>query len=730
MNPVAIALPTPVRRTFDYLCPDPLPLPGTRVRVPFGQRTLVGWVMAAVATETPAERSLKPVQDVLDEAPLLSPALWSVVVWAAQYYQHPIGDAVSQAFPVLLRQGAPAESAHPPLWHLTERGRALTPQALARAPRQQALWQQLVDVPSGMSAETLRHLGFSAALLKSLADKGVLAAQAPEPVVWPQPVTATPGLTLGAEQAAAVAYLEARQGFSVTLLHGITGSGKTEVYLQAMVPVLAQGRQVLVLVPEIGLTPQTVARFRARFRVPVVALHSGLTDHERLQGWLAARAGEAGIVIGTRSAVWVPLARPGLLIIDEEHDLSFKQQEGFRYHARDVAIRRAQQENLPVILGSATPSLETLANAQAQRYARLPLSVRAGAAQPPRWQVVDVRGEVLKAGLSPAAQRAIADTLAAGQQVLVFLNRRGYAPVLLCHDCGWQAPCPRCDARPTLHHSPPRLHCHHCGYERRPPAHCPDCGSTDLRPLGVGTERLEEHLSAAFPDVPLWRVDRDTTRRKGSFDVLRQRMAQPGPALLVGTQMLAKGHDFPQVTQVVIPDVDSGLFSSDFRGAERLVQLLVQVGGRSGRGATAGSVLLQTHQPDHPLLTTLLTEGFLPAARALLAEREALTLPPFTAMALLRAEATGLAAPMAFCQQAAQAARHRGAAFPPGLSVWGPIPAPMTRRAGQVRVHVVLRHPRRAVLQALLNQWVPDLEGLPESRRVRWSLDVDPQEQH
>jgi primosomal protein N' (replication factor Y) len=479
-----------------------------------------------------------------------------------------------------------------------------------------------------------------------------------------------------------------------------------------------------VLVPEIGLTPQTVSRFRARFHCEVVALHSGLTELERLQGWRAAREGRAGVVIGTRSAVFTPLRRPGLIIVDEEHDLSFKQQDGFRYHARDLAVRRAQLEQVPILLGSATPCLETLNNAEQGRYQLLRLTQRAGGGAAPVLRLLDVRARPLQEGLSKELIGELQATLARGEQALVFVNRRGYAPVILCHNCGWQAHCRRCDARPTLHRDPLRLHCHHCGLETPPPRHCPDCGSSELRPVGVGTERLEGALRGLFPKTPLYRIDRDSTRRKQAMSEVYEALQSGQPALLVGTQMLAKGHHFPAVTLVAIVDVDGGLFGADFRAAERTAQLIVQVAGRAGRAERPGQVILQTHQPDHPLLQQLITKGFSAYAASALDERRQMGLPPYGYLALIRAEATKQELPLQVLEAAARCARL--AASP--VEVWGPVPAPMERKAGRFRAHLLLKSSQRTALHQLLPQVVAALDALPEARKVRWSLDVDAQE--
>ncbi|MCX2893960.1 primosomal protein N', partial [Stenotrophomonas lactitubi] len=508
--------------------------------------------------------------------------------------------------------------------------------------------------------------------------------------------------------------------FQAFLLDGVTGSGKTEVYLQAIIHCLAQGRQALVLVPEIGLTPQTLARFRGRLGIAVHALHSGLTDNERARVWAAASRGEARVIVGTRSAVFIPLPQPGLLIVDEEHDGSYKQQDGIRYHARDFALVRAKAQGVPVLLGSATPSLETLHNAYAGRYAHLRLKQRAGDARPPRVRILDVRKRPLRDGLSADVLAGIGEHLQRGQQVLVFKNRRGYAPVLLCHDCGWTAPCNRCDAPMTVHGGGRRLQCHHCGARQPAPLACPACGSLALQPQGIGTERLEEHLVSAFVDFPVVRIDRGTTARR---DALEQQLAKLGdePGILVGTQILAKGHDLPKLTLVVVVGIDEGLFSADFRASEKLAQQLIQVAGRAGRARDPGEVWLQTHHPGHPLLETLVNGGYHPFAQAELNQREAAGFPPFAHLALMRAEAQQLEHANAFLLAARTLLGEQNV-----VEAYGPMPAPMPRRAGYQRTQLLLSAAQRPPLHGVLAQLVPQLYALPEARKVRWSLDVDP----
>ncbi|WP_449657105.1 primosomal protein N', partial [Thermomonas sp.] len=532
--------------------------------------------------------------------------------------------------------------------------------------------------------------------------------------------------SLNDEQRNASEAIEGANGFAPFLLDGVTGSGKTEVYLHAIRACLARGKQALVLVPEIGLTPQLLQRFRSRLGVPVDVLHSGLSDGERARTWMAASRGQARVIVGTRSAVFVPLPDAGLIVIDEEHDGSYKQFDGIRYHARDFALVRAKALGIPIVLGSATPALESLHNAQAGRFTHLRLRQRAGGAHPPQVRVQDVRKRPLQAGLSAEALQAMDAALSAGGQVLVFKNRRGYAPVLLCHDCGWSAHCPRCSTPEqgtpmTVHGAGRRLQCHHCGTRRPVPLACPDCASLGLQPQGAGTERIEELLQARFTEVPVLRIDRGSTRQRdalqGHFDTLG---TQAG--ILVGTQMLAKGHDLPNLTLVVVVGVDEGLFSADFRSSEKLAQLLIQVAGRAGRADKPGTVLIQTHHPDHPLLHVLIQGGYHAFAEAELEQREAAGFPPFAHLALLRAEAKHADPPVRFLQLAKDLLGDAG------IELAGPLPAPMPRRAGFQRAQLLLTSPQRRQLHAALDALMPPLYAAPDARKVRWSLDVDPAE--
>lgn len=721
-----IALPTPLDRLFDYLAPESAPdcllQPGQRIEVPFGRGRKVGFLVAVAETsEVPVER-LRAAITVLDPEALLRPADLALLTWASRYYHHPLGAAMAAAFTALLRQGGAA----PPTRQRRLVAVAATAPELGRAaPRQMELLQRLLASPLGLEAKDLAgpdgdYRPAAAALLR----KGLAAWQEAPPSSLAGAPVALPGPCLNPHQAAAVAaILAAPEEFRVFLLDGVTGSGKTEVYLQAVAATLAAGRQAMVLLPEISLTPQLEERFRSRLAAPVVMYHSALADGERRRAWLAMQRGEAAILLGTRSAVFTPMARAGLIVLDEEHDASFKQQDGFRFSARDVAIKRASLGGIPVVLGSATPSLESLHNAGRGRYRRLELPERTGSAGTPRLGIVDIRSQKLVEGISGRLAKAIADTLARGEQALLFVNRRGFAPTLICHACGWVAGCRQCDARLVLHAGEQRLRCHHCGHEHALPPACPECSARDLWPQGLGTERVEAALAELFPEFRLARIDRDNIRGKLALERRLADIREGRVDLLIGTQMLAKGHHFPQVTLVGIIDVDAGLYSTDFRAAERTAQLIMQVAGRAGREERPGRVLLQTRHPEHPLLQALVREGYGAFARSALAERAAAGLPPYSHQALWRADASRPEPPERFLRSLAERARDLAV---PELRVFGPAPAPLARRAGRHRWQLLLQSPARASLHTTLERLRAELSTLDEAKKVRWSIDVDP----
>jgi primosomal protein N' (replication factor Y) len=719
-----VAVPSPLARHFDYLLPKgvAVPAPGTRVRVPFGKRDVVGVVLGQASSSDVPHEKLKPIRSVLDDAPLLPATLLELLSWAASYYHHPIGEVMQTALPVLLRRGADATIAGEQIYSLTESGREAPPGQFRRSPLQQHLMQLLREHESGIAAAALTEVMERwRSPMKRLVEQGYVRVREGSCLPVRPAMTRAAQILLPAQTGAVAAIASSAGQYQCLLLHGVTGSGKTEIYLQAIAEVVARGGQALVLVPEIGLTPQLVARFDSRFAVPVAVMHSGLNDSERLCAWQAASSGEAAIVIGTRSAVFTPIPRLALIIIDEEHDASFKQQDGFRYHARDVAIKRAAQERVPIVLGSATPSLESFANAEQGRYRLLSVPERAAGAQPPRVQLLDLKRLKLNDGLSPPLVEALQERLARREQSLLFLNRRGFAPVLMCHDCGWLAPCKRCDARLTIHQRSQRLRCHHCGAEAPLPTQCPSCQSGNLHGIGEGTERIESTLARLLPAARIERIDRDSTRRKGSLEAKLQRVHGGEVDILVGTQMLAKGHDFPNLTLVGVLNADQGLYSADFRSEERLVQQLVQVTGRAGRADKPGVVLVQTHHPEHPVFAALSHHDYTEFARFALAERLSAGYPPFTHLALLRAESPKVNAALDFLRAA-----HTVAEVPRGVQLMDPVPSPMERRAGRYRAQLLVQADERRTLHAFLGLWRMALEQDRRARQVRWSLDVDP----
>lgn len=661
---VHVAVPRPLRTPLSYSLPAGVSVePGMRVAVPLGKLPCVGVVLVVEDAVPSAEFEIKPIDGVLDAVPVLDAAGLALLQWAARYYHCAVGEALFTALPVALRKAKPLSKQY---------------QKLLVPPRQR-------DV-----GEVMDNLCLTSPQQQCLHNLQTWVAEIP-----PRPV----------------------------LLHGITGSGKTEIYLRLLLPLLAAGKQALVIVPEIGLTPQLVARFQQFFgETPMVCLHSGLSDGERLKAWLQARRGEAKIIIGTRSAVFTPAPALGMIIVDEEHDASLKQQDGFRYHGRDLAVKRAKSEGIPVVLGSATPSLESLYNVQQGRYHYFRLDQRPGSARPPLLQVQDTRPFELQAGLTPSSLQAIRRTLERGEQAMVFLNRRGFAPALYCPSCGWQASCAHCSVNMTWHARRNRLVCHHCGAEQATPVQCPSCHNPKLTTQGQGTERLELVLQTHFPRFPVIRIDRDSTSRKGALEDKLTTVRSNGPMVLVGTQMLAKGHDFPNLTLVVIMDIDHALLSTDYRAVERLGQLLVQVAGRAGRAQKPGQVILQTSQPENPLLNQLVGHGYTPFARYLLAERQRWHFPPYGYHALIRANAKTLEQALRLLEHlSAQLATSGG-----GVQRLGPVPAPLEKRANRYRAQLLVGSQQRVVLHSALDALLDAKIKVVGCSGVRWSIDVDP----
>lgn len=666
---IQVALPVPMYQAFDYLIPSNFPLPniGCRVTVPFGKanRTLVGIVIAQIHNSNIDSTKLKSILDILDKQPILDKHLLNFAHWLSQYYHYPIGDVFAVMLPAFIRQG------------------------------------RAVAINNNN-----RDLSLNTDIL------------------------ASDNLPLNNEQQFAVDSISQaiqKQHYQGFLLNGITGSGKTEVYLQVMQPVLQAGKQVLILVPEIGLTPQTSQRFSERFKLNVLMLHSGLTNAIRLKGWQDCQQGTAQIVIGTRSAIFYPFANLGLIIVDESHDLSYKQQDTLRYHATDVALYRGYQLGCPVILGTATPSLESLYLVQQNKLTELNLTKRAGNASPITLQLIDARQQKSQHGLTQSLLKAIKNTLNNNQQVLIFLNRRGYAPILLCDSCGWQANCLHCDAHLTIHHQPiSLLKCHHCGWQQLIPKQCPDCASNNLDPIGIGTARLVEGLQEIFPKTPIIQIDRDTTKKKDSWQKLYQQIAENPSAILVGTQMIAKGHHFPNVTLVAIPNADRGFLSADFRSPEHTAQMIVQVAGRAGRADKAGLVLVQTLQPENPALLTLIQQGYLSFAKQLLIDRQMLRLPPFSYLCLVRVESKSLQKNHQFIQEAKNLLPNFQNLLSLGLMISDIIDAPMTKKNGRFHSHLLINGKNRQALHQLLNDWWQKALNLPSAKYLKLTLDIDP----
>lgn len=741
---VQVAIATPLYTCFDYRLPssskegfehaDSQTLVGCRVRVPFGRREVTGVIMAVSEHSTVPANKLRHVLTVIDTEPVLQKPILDLLNWAAQYYAHPVGEVVHTALPANLRAGKPSQPKQPLCWHIAEGvdiGEASA--SLKRAPKQLQVFQLIAQQPdepvAGLSEDRLDELNPNwRTAMKALRDKQLVEAKEAPVTLTPQ-LEPSPVPELNDEQSEVLqSLLESSSDKTVSghLLYGITGSGKTEVYLGVSQQALQNNQQVLLLVPEIGLTPQLTDRFTRRLQVPTVVIHSGLSDGQRHAAWYEAATGRARLVIGTRSSIFTPMPELGLIIVDEEHDSSYKQQDNFRYHARDLALVRAQLETsqtIKVILGSATPSLESMHNAMQSRYRLHRLKQRAGTAQLPQLKLADLRKQKLNEGVCDELLMHVDQHLKAGNQVLLFLNRRGYSPLLMCHECGWTTQCQRCDAHMTYHKQHHLLRCHHCGAEARRPTACPDCSSEELISIGTGTERVSDMLAARFPDTEINRIDRDTTRRKGELAEKLQQAHDSGKGILLGTQMLAKGHDFPNVTLVGILDADQALYSNDFRATEHLAQLIIQVAGRAGRANKQGEVFIQTHHPDHPLLQTLLHKGYDAFASEALEERQLASLPPYSYLALLRTESVKQEQGRTFLNEA----RNLFAAYQSDeIELFGPLQAPMEKRAGRFRYQLMIQSRNRRALLSCLRQGAAQLGKLKTARTVRWSLDVDP----
>ncbi|MDH3325446.1 MAG: primosomal protein N' [Gammaproteobacteria bacterium] len=726
-----IAIPIPFRKVFEYLPANGDEKiahlkPGIRVKVQFGRTTKIGIITGIISESTYPREKLKPIIEYLDDVPFFDEQHLNWLLWVSQYYHHPLGETLFTALPVALRKDKIPKADLIKNWQLITPVTSSATKNLSRAPKQLALFNWLKIADSPVSKHTLDEKFENwATPMKGLIEKKLVEITTAEPINSKAIYRHGSAPTLNDEQHNAVSKVNAAiHHFGAFLLDGVTGSGKTEVYLNIIEKVIEADQQVLFLLPEIGLTPQLLSRFKSRYGDSISTMHSGMNDTERYKVWNNVRQGNTQILIGTRSAIFTPFKSLGIIIIDEEHDLSFKQQDGLRYSARDIAITRASQLNIPIVLGSATPSLESLSNLRKPTFTHLILKQRAGNALKPRIGTIDLTNQKLDNNLSPQLLNQIKLTLARDEQVLLFLNRRGFAPAMICQDCGWCAVCSRCDRHMTIHHQRQRIICHHCGAERKLPAQCPQCSCIDLRPVGFGTERMEQLLIKLFPETEIIRIDRDTTSRKNAMHTLLAKIDNNKGQILLGTQMLAKGHDFPNVTFVGIIDADQGLFGADMRSAERMAQLITQVAGRAGRGDKPGKVAIQTLHPNHPLLQILINEGYPSFSQSALQERQAAQLPPYTFAAMIRTESTQLGFNFQFLNDIKMIFTEQNSS----VELLGPAPSPMERKAGKFRTQLLLLSQSRSQLHQLLGNTLPLLEKLKSAKKVRWSLDVDPME--
>ncbi|CAH9014037.1 primosomal protein N' [Candidatus Nitrosacidococcus sp. I8] len=729
-----IAIPSPVLHYFDYFPPlgashQELKI-GIRIQVPFGTRNIIGILVAIVTCSSVPPHKLKYALSCIDRIPIIPKSLMNLFLWAIKYYHAPPGEVFFTALPQQLQRGVVLKPPSISKWFLSSKGKNLTPDLMIfrKAPRQEQLIKLLYQHPEGLSTTQIKaKLGSCQSSLSSLSIKGWIEnRESPIALAKDKQFSGEKiifQLTIE-QKITATTIIANHLKFKPFLLQGVTGSGKTEVYLEIISEIIAKKKQALILVPEIGLTPQILSRFYNRFEYPIGILHSSLNTKERLDTWIATLKGKIPIIIGTRSAIWAPLQNLGVIIIDEEHDPSFKQQEGFRYHARDLAIIRAHQANIPIVLGSATPSLESLENTKRERYQILKLSQRVGAAKMPQVRLIDIRSCSLEAGMSSEMLSTLQNHIKQDNQALLFINRRGFAITLICNYCGFAIPCQNCDSYMVVHQQNYHLCCHHCGYKSPIPAKCPRCTHPILQPQGLGTEQVEIGLKHFFPNTKIIRVDRDTTRKKGVFNRIFEDIHNKKYQILVGTQMLAKGHDYPNLTLVGILDADQMLFSSNFRSAERMIQLITQLIGRSGRGSKLGEVLIQTRYPEHPLLQSLINDGYDYSAELILKERYQARLPPYGYLALLRAKSLNANTPLLFLEDSRNIIIELD---PKGMvTLLGPVSASMERQGNYYHAQLLLQGSSRNYLQQLLSLWIPKLASLKTARKVHWSVDVDP----
>ncbi|MDT0583066.1 primosomal protein N' [Brumicola blandensis] len=731
MQVVQVAIPVPMYQVFDYRIEseDVGDIIACRVLVPFGPRKVVGIVMGHAEHAIVEEKKLKSVIEVLDSTPVCSASMRELGEWMSRYYHYPIGEVLHTLLPAALRKQASGKTKASvqteTMLYLSDEAKNIddVDPRLSRSQKQRALFHFILASAEQKAPLSKVKDEFSASVVKAMIEKDLLIKREEELQVgdWKQSIQIADKPLANVDQSIAISSVNVSNGFDTFLIEGVTGSGKTEVYLQIIEPLLLEGKQILILVPEIGLTPQTVQRFEDRFGIPVGMLHSNLNDTERLTVWQQARDGNIGIVIGTRSSIFTELKNPGMIIVDEEHDESFKQQDNLKYHARDIAVYRAKQLNIPLVLGSATPSLESLHNAIEKKYKHLVLPNRAGSASMPSQRLMNIKGQQMQFGIAQGMLDKMREQLQAGNQVMVFVNRRGYAPALLCHQCGHVESCQRCDNPMTVHKSVNNLQCHRCADTRYLPKRCPECGSDDVDTFGVGTEQMQAGLEEIFAEYDTVRIDSDTVRGKGKLNRLLQDINQKKYQVLVGTQILSKGHHFPDVTLVLIVDVDSALFSADFRAPEKLAQLITQLSGRAGRSGKAGEMWLQTHCPEHPLLQDLINNGYSDFARYALLERKHAGLPPYEHQICIRSESHKKGLAMDFlkiCADTFTQFQH--------AKVLGPFPAFIEKRQGRFRFVLIVQSPSRNYLQKITEQANFGLQTLAISRQVRWSIDVSP----
>ena len=726
-----VAVPTPQRQLFDYVIPDEfiksdsteLFIPGCRVLIPFGNRNLIGLIVKISQSTDFDLKKLKPIKALIDKEPLVSKILFDFFIWSANYYHHPIGEALLKVFPGNLRKGLPLPKTTTRCWKIDKSYSSDNTKSVKQL--------DLLRILNSVDHKTDEFLKacFGRSTISALAKKGLITefqkSYTKEKVSFPKALKQNPKL-LNDEQATVLSKLSIEK-FSCSLIDGVTGSGKTEIYLQFAELILKNQRQVFILVPEINLVQQMEAQFSNRFDLEVLTFHSNMTENQRLLNWTKAKNGEAHIIVGTRSSVFVPAFNLGLIIIDEEHDQSYKQQEGFRYSARDLAIQRALDDSIPVLLGSATPSLETIQNCIKNKYQHLFIKKRIGLSQPPKWNFIDLKNQAINNGISEFAETKIKETISNGKQALIFINRRGYAPALFCNNCGWVMDCANCDSRLTLHKAKQKLICHHCEFTTNVPLKCLACDKDSLVPVGMGTERIEEYLKNIFPTIPVFRVDKDSSKKKDFMENLHRKVNGAEPCIIIGTQMMTKGHDFKNITLVLALDTDTELFHPDFKNQERLGQLLTQVAGRGGRGQFPGEIYLQTYNSDHPLLEKLVKDNYGSFLQDISSEREVTLMPPFRHLALIRADSTHSDKVINFLKHV----RSITNSIQPqnrSISYIGPLPSMLEKRAGRYRYLFQIRTKNRSQMHSLLTKLTHQMGTIKIPSSVRWSVDVDPVE--